>query len=77
MEIVLEELSIDRDEVEDALTEAFAADGEITGAGSGMGRSHLDLEVAAGVDRGEAVERARAALAALGIEGSAEITVRD
>ncbi|MGW1881206.1 hypothetical protein [Streptomyces sp. NPDC001970] len=77
MEIVLKELSLDRDEVEDALTEAFAGDGEITGAGSGMGRSHLDLEVAAGVDRGEAVERVRAALAALGIEGSAEIIVRD
>ncbi|MDI2127927.1 hypothetical protein [Yinghuangia seranimata] len=39
VEIVFVGLPIDRDEVEEALEAAFELDGEVTGAGSGMGRS--------------------------------------
>ncbi|MFE3497654.1 hypothetical protein ACFXOS_32065 [Streptomyces sp. NPDC059175] len=46
VEIVLVGLPIDRDEVEEDLETTFAFDGEVTGAGSGMGRCHLDLEIA-------------------------------
>lgn len=41
IEIVFTGLPIDRDEVEEALEAAFGSDGEITGAGNGMGRRHL------------------------------------
>ncbi|GHA58005.1 hypothetical protein GCM10010303_82130 [Streptomyces purpurascens] len=46
VEIVFVGLPIDRDDVEEALETAFELDGEVTGAGSGMGRCHLDLEIA-------------------------------
>ncbi|MGV9652712.1 hypothetical protein [Streptomyces sp. NPDC003554] len=49
VEIVLVGLPIDRDEVEEALEAAFELDGEVTGAGSGMGRCHLDLEIVEGL----------------------------
>lgn len=45
VEIVFAGLPIDRDEVEEALDTVFGPDGEITGAGSGAGRCHLDLEI--------------------------------
>lgn len=44
VEIVFVGLPIYRDDVEEALETAFELDGEVTGAGSGMGRCHLDLE---------------------------------
>ncbi|MBF9130486.1 hypothetical protein I0C86_16180 [Plantactinospora sp. S1510] len=37
--------SVDRDDVEDAIVEAVGEDGEVTGAGAGSGRWHLDLEI--------------------------------
>ncbi|MFD9390400.1 hypothetical protein ACFWBB_06575 [Streptomyces sp. NPDC060000] len=46
VEILFVGLPIDRDDVEGALETAFELDGEVTGAGSGMGRCHLDLEIA-------------------------------
>lgn len=51
VEIVFVGLPIDRDDVEEALETAFELDGEVTGAGSGMGRCHLDLEIAEGRTR--------------------------
>ena len=46
VEIVFVGLPIDRDDVEEALETAFELDGEVTVAGSGMGRCPLDLEIA-------------------------------
>ncbi|MGC9542507.1 hypothetical protein [Streptomyces sp. UG1] len=65
VEIVLTDLPIDRDEVEEAWEAAFASHGEITGAGSGMGRCHLDLEIETSVAPGTALDRLRGVLADL------------
>lgn len=71
------ELPVDRDEVEEALEAAFGVDGEVTGAGSGMGSCHLDLEIAAGLDRDGALRRLRDVLAELEIgEESVKVIVR-
>ena len=77
MEIVFVGLPIDRDEVEEALEAAFELDGEVTGAGSGLGRCHLDLEVAEGTDTAEALERLRAVLYELGVEDCATVNVSE
>jgi hypothetical protein len=50
VEIVFTGLPIDRDEVQEALEATLGPGGEITGAGSGMGRCHLDLEIQASPD---------------------------
>ncbi|TNH29029.1 hypothetical protein FHG89_13575 [Micromonospora orduensis] len=42
---------VDRDDVEDLLATALRADGDVTGAGSGSGRWHLDVEVSADADQ--------------------------
>ncbi|MER5531202.1 hypothetical protein ABT075_42610 [Streptomyces sp. NPDC002677] len=77
VEIVFADLPIDRDEVEEALEAAFGPDGEITGAGSGMGRCHLDLEIDENLDPGQALDRLRAVLAELGVEKHATVNVSD
>ncbi|GAA1404139.1 hypothetical protein ACFQZ4_50980 [Catellatospora coxensis] len=41
---------VDRDDVEDAITAALGSDGEVTGAGTGDGGWHLDVEVHAAGD---------------------------
>ncbi|MFK0110861.1 hypothetical protein [Streptomyces sp. NPDC091217] len=75
VEIVFAGLPIDRDEVEEALEAAFGPDGEIAGAGSGMGRCHLDLEIEETVDRDVALERVRSVLAGLGVQEHASLNV--
>ncbi|MEU2289232.1 hypothetical protein ABZ614_46510 [Streptomyces sp. NPDC013178] len=77
VEIVFAGLPIDRDEVEEALDAAFGPDGEVTGAGSGMGRCHFDLEVEESLDRGLAMERVRSVLAGLGVLEHATLNVSD
>ncbi|MGQ4377218.1 hypothetical protein ACN6K9_007844 [Streptomyces sp. SAS_267] len=77
VEIAFAGLPIDRDEVEQALDAAFGPDGEITGAGSGMGRCHLDLEIEGSLDRGVALERVRSVLAGLGVQEYATLNVSD
>jgi hypothetical protein len=79
VEIVFVGLPIDRDEVEEALEAAFGVDGEVTGAGagSGMGRCHLDLEIAAGLDKTSALERLRGVLSELGVTKCATLNVSD
>ncbi|GLW33682.1 hypothetical protein [Actinoplanes regularis] len=52
---------VDRDDVEDFLVAAMGGDGEVTGAGSGSGRWHLDVEVATGIDGFETVLKRLAA----------------
>ncbi|MEV0649362.1 hypothetical protein AB0I28_29310 [Phytomonospora sp. NPDC050363] len=75
VEIVFVGLPIDRDEVEEALEAAFELDGEVSGAGGGMGRCHLDLEIAASSDPTAALERIRAVLSGLGVDDCATLTV--
>ncbi|MFE0461235.1 hypothetical protein ACFW1A_18510 [Kitasatospora sp. NPDC058965] len=77
VEIVFAGLPIDRDEVEEALEAAFGSEGEITGAGGGMGRCHLDLEIGASLDPDTALDRLRAVLADLGVEEHATLNVSD
>ncbi|WP_446218847.1 hypothetical protein [Micromonospora sp. IBHARD004] len=36
---------LDRDDVEDVLEETLGSDGAVTGAGTGGGRWHLDVEI--------------------------------
>lgn len=75
-EIVFVGLPIDRDEVEEALEVAFGDDGQVTGAGSGLERCHLDLEIA-GLDKTSAMERLQSVLAELGITECATLNVSD
>lgn len=75
VEIVFVGLPIDRDEVEEALVAAFELDGEVTGAGGGLGRCHLDLEIVPGSDPTAALERLRAVLSELGVADCATVTV--
>jgi hypothetical protein len=77
VEIVFVGLPVDRDEVEEALEAAFEFDGEVTGAGGGMGRCHLDLEVAESLDAAVALERLRGVLSELGVAGCATLNVSD
>ncbi|MFE2065101.1 hypothetical protein ACFXDH_22360 [Streptomyces sp. NPDC059467] len=75
VEIVFTGLPIDRDEVEEALEAGLGPDGEITGAGSGTGRCHLDLEIEQTVDRDVALERVRSVPAGLGVQEYASLNV--
>ncbi|MGW2502743.1 hypothetical protein ACWCXL_16865 [Streptomyces sp. NPDC001588] len=77
VEIALVGLPIDRDEVEEALEAAFELDGEVTGAGSGMGRCHLDLEIVEGLTTTVALARLRAVLSDLGVADCATLNVRE
>ncbi|WP_405914534.1 hypothetical protein [Streptomyces sp. NBC_00728] len=77
VEIVIVGLPVDRAEVEEALEAAFEFDGEVTGAGSGMGRCHLDLEVAESLDAAVALERLRGVLSGLGVAGCVTLNVSD
>ncbi|MFF0764782.1 hypothetical protein ACFYWH_32900 [Streptomyces sp. NPDC003737] len=77
VEIVLMGLPIDRDEVEEALEAAFELEGEVTGAGSGMGRCHLDLEIVEGLTTTVALARLRAVLSDLGVADCATLNVRE
>jgi hypothetical protein len=79
VEIVLDALPdhLDRDDVEDALADAFAPDGEVTGAGVGMGHCHLDLEIEPGPDREQVLARVRGVLTELGIESNARLKLTE
>ncbi|MGQ4485041.1 hypothetical protein LRE75_08540 [Streptomyces sp. 372A] len=77
VEIVFVGLPIDRDEVEEAMEAVFELDGEVTGAGSGMGRCHLDLEIAEDSDPAAALDRLRAVLSELGVSEYATLNVSE
>ncbi|MFI0965149.1 hypothetical protein ACH4S8_27690 [Streptomyces sp. NPDC021080] len=77
VEIVFSGLPIDRDEVEEELEAEFGSDGEITGAGTGMGRCHLDLEIERCPDPDAALDRVRRVLAGLGVQECATLNVSD
>jgi hypothetical protein len=75
VEIIFVGLPIDRDVVEEAVETAFEPDGEITGAGTGMGRCHLDLEIEECPDPDAALDRR--VLVDLGVEQYATLNVSD
>ncbi|MET7370268.1 hypothetical protein ABZS61_31225 [Streptomyces sp. NPDC005566] len=77
VEIVFVGLPIDRDEVEEVVEAAFELDGEVTGAGSGRGRCHLDLEIAEDSDPAAALDRLRAVLSELGVSECATLNVSE
>lgn len=63
------ELSVDRDEVEHALGRALGDRMEVTGAGTGVYGSNLDLEIAPDVEPSDQIAAIRGSLAALGVIG--------
>ncbi|MGW0504284.1 hypothetical protein [Micromonospora sp. NPDC003241] len=77
VEIVFSGLPIDRDDLEDALNEEFKLDGEVTGAGTGVHGSNLDLEIAESADRTAALARMQKVFVELGIENHVRPIVRD
>jgi hypothetical protein len=77
VEIVFVGLPIDRDEVAEALEAVFELDGKVTGAGSGMGRCHLDLEIVEGSDTTAALERLRAVLSDLEVADCATLNISE
>jgi hypothetical protein len=62
-----------RDELEDPLDQALQTSGmgEVTGGGSGRGRTNIDIETFDGISDDEAVEKIRAILKNLGAPRSA------
>jgi hypothetical protein len=68
---LLEELDLDRDDVEDAITDALGEDGEVTGAGIGIGpgfpRWNLDVQLNNDVANTATVIRLAKALIQLGL----------
>ena len=63
-------LEVERDDVEDSLTEALAGMGEVTGAGWGDGRANLDVEFYEEVEDQQAEELVRSALRASGVRAA-------
>ena len=73
---LLDQLDLDRDDVEDAITDALGGDGEVTGAGTGMAPGfpgwNLDVEVKDAAANLATVRRLAKALIRLGL-GSVRI----
>lgn len=59
--------ALDRDDIEEALTEALGADGEVTGAGVGVQTCNLDVESAGPVDAGTFLRTIAETLVNLGV----------
>ncbi|GAA2729840.1 hypothetical protein [Actinocorallia aurantiaca] len=70
-------IEVDRDDIEDALNEALAGAGEVSGAGSGTGGSNLDVDVFEGADRSNVLNRVFEVLNALGVGDSARVRPGD
>lgn len=78
VEIVLDgPLPVDRDDIEDALNEAFIDTGEVTGAGSGRKGMNLDLEVDESEPKPVVLERVFGVLADLEVGDSARVRPGD
>lgn len=78
MQIVLDgPLPVDRDDIEDALNEAFVDTGEVTGAGSGNRGMNLDLEVDESEPKAVVLERVFRVLSELEVGDSARVRPGD
>ena len=68
LEIIIDRaMDLDRDDVEDAVTEAFAGIGATTGAGTGEDSSSLDLELDEDRPDDEVLERVFQVIEGLGV----------
>jgi hypothetical protein len=78
VEIVIDgPIQLDRDDVEEALTDALGGAGEVTGAGTSEIGSHLDLEIDPIAPRQEVLDAVFRTLIALGIGDSARVRPGD
>ncbi|MER6814053.1 hypothetical protein ABT299_32695 [Spirillospora sp. NPDC000708] len=68
---------VDRDDVEDDLNEALAGRGEVSGAGTGLGFSNLDVDVDPAADREEALGAVFEVLARLQVGDAVRIRPGD
>ncbi|HEU5030992.1 MAG TPA: hypothetical protein VFV01_39180 [Spirillospora sp.] len=68
---------VDRDDVEDDLNEALAGRGEVSGAGTGLGSSNLDIDVDPAADREEALGAVFEVLARLQVGDAVRIRPGD
>jgi hypothetical protein len=66
---LLDHADLERDDVEEAVEAALGPDGEVTGAGTGLGRWHLDVELTGDEPPPGTVIRIAHALVGLGIAG--------
>ncbi|GAA2102809.1 hypothetical protein [Actinomadura alba] len=66
---------VDRDDVEDDLNEALEGLGEVTGAGTGLGSSNLDVDP--GANRSEMLDLVFRVLADLGVGDAARVRPGD
>jgi hypothetical protein len=68
---------LDRDDIEDELAADLGDDGEITGAGSALGRTwcHLDIELETHVDREDGLRRIAGTLRRLGVDHLATLSL--
>jgi len=68
---LLDHLDLDRDDIEDAITDALGNEGQVTGAGIGLTaqnpRWNLDVELEPGTAEGPAIVRMAQALIRLGL----------
>lgn len=68
-------LPIDRDEIEDELSEIAGL--EVVGAGAGETGSNLDLEISSGVSADDALQQVSEVLERLGVAGGVRISVSE
>ena len=64
---LLDRLEVDRDEVEEVVEQAPGRDGEVSGAGSGLGRWNLDVEIGGDESATTVLIRVANALVGLGL----------
>jgi hypothetical protein len=68
---LIDQLDLDRDDVEEAITDALGKDGQVTGAGIGLAADNpewnLDVELEPDAAEGPAIARAAQALIRLGL----------
>jgi hypothetical protein len=70
-------LSTPRDEIEDLIEQRLGGKGEVTGGGTGLGGSNIDIEVEDDVGAEEALRLVRAVLQEINTAKDTEITIED
>lgn len=70
-------LSTPRDEIEDLIEQSLSGKGEVTGGGTGLGGSNIDIEFEDDLGIDEALRRIRAVLSGINVAKDTEITIED
>ena len=70
-------LSTPRDEIEDLLEDALGDQGEVTGGGTGLGGSNIDLEITSEMSVRDVLELIRAVLGRLKTPSDTEIAIEE